>query len=61
MRDHHPKTAHAPASARLSGGLPDLNRTWKRHLCVIWLERMILSILICGIIAVIIFPASMIA
>lgn len=31
------------------------------HLIVIWLERMILSILICGLIAVLIFPASMIA
>ena len=31
------------------------------HLCLIWLERMILSILITGIFAVILFPASMIA
>ena len=31
------------------------------HLCVIWLERMILSILITGIFAVILFPATMIA
>ena len=30
------------------------------HLCVIWLERMILSILITGIFAVILFPASMV-
>ena len=31
------------------------------HLMVIWLERMILSILICGLIAILLFPASMIA
>ena len=31
------------------------------HLCVIWLERMILSILITGLFAVILFPASVIA
>lgn len=31
------------------------------HLCLIWLERMILSILITGIFAVILFPATMIA
>ncbi|MBR5381828.1 MAG: hypothetical protein IK136_04325, partial [Oscillospiraceae bacterium] len=31
------------------------------HLCIIWLERMILSIIITGIFAVILFPASMIA
>ena len=31
------------------------------HLIVIWLERMILSILICGLFAIILFPASMIA
>lgn len=31
------------------------------HLCVIWLERMILSILIAGLFAVILFPASVIA
>ena len=31
------------------------------HLCLIWLERMILSILITGIFAVLLFPASMIA
>jgi len=31
------------------------------HLCVIWLERMILSILITGIFAVILFPATMVA
>ena len=31
------------------------------HLCVIWLERMILSIIITGIFAVILFPATMIA
>jgi len=31
------------------------------HLLVIWLERMILSILIAGVFAVILFPASMIA
>ena len=31
------------------------------HLMIIWLERMILSILICGLIAILIFPASMIA
>ncbi len=31
------------------------------HLCVIWLERMILSIILTGIFAVILFPASMIA
>ena len=30
------------------------------HLCVIWLERMILSILITGIFAMILFPASMV-
>lgn len=31
------------------------------HLCVIWLERMILSIIITGIFAIILFPATMIA
>ena len=31
------------------------------HLCVIWLERMILSILITGVFALLLFPASMIA
>ena len=31
------------------------------HLCIIWLERMILSIIITGIFAVILFPATMIA
>lgn len=31
------------------------------HLCIIWLERMILSIIITGIFAIILFPASMIA
>ena len=31
------------------------------HLLIIWLERMILSILIAGLFAVILFPASMIA
>ena len=31
------------------------------HLCIIWLERMILSIIFTGIFAVILFPASMIA
>lgn len=31
------------------------------HLCLIWLERMILSILITGLFAVLLFPASMIA
>ncbi len=31
------------------------------HLCVIWIERMILSIIITGIFAVILFPASAIA
>ena len=31
------------------------------HLCVIWLERMILSILITGIFAMILFPAAMAA
>lgn len=31
------------------------------HLCVIWLERMILSIIITGIFAVLLFPASVIA
>ena len=31
------------------------------HLCVIWLERMIISIIITGIFAVILFPATMIA
>ena len=31
------------------------------HLCIIWLERMILSILITGLFAVILFPAGMIA
>jgi len=31
------------------------------HLCIIWLERMILSIIITGIFAVILFPASVIA
>ena len=31
------------------------------HLCIIWLERMILSILITGLFAVILFPASAIA
>lgn len=31
------------------------------HLCVIWLERMILSILITGLFAIILFPASAIA
>lgn len=31
------------------------------HLCVIWLERMILSIIITGLFAIILFPATMIA
>lgn len=31
------------------------------HLCLIWLERMILSIIITGIFAMILFPASMVA
>lgn len=31
------------------------------HLCLIWLERMILSIIFTGIFAVILFPASMVA
>ncbi len=31
------------------------------HLCIIWLERMILSILITGVFALILFPAGMIA
>ncbi len=31
------------------------------HLCVIWLERMLISIIITGIFAVILFPASMVA
>ncbi len=31
------------------------------HLCVIWLERMILSILIAGLFAILLFPANMIA
>ena len=31
------------------------------HLLVIWLERMILSILITGLFAMILFPAGMIA
>ncbi len=31
------------------------------HLCIIWLERMILSILITGLFAVLLFPANMIA
>ena len=31
------------------------------HLCIIWLERMILSIIITGLFAVLMFPASVIA
>jgi len=31
------------------------------HLCIIWLERMILSIIITGLFAIILFPAGMIA
>ena len=31
------------------------------HLCVIWLERMILSILITGVFCLLLFPASVIA
>ena len=31
------------------------------HLCIIWLERMILSILVTGLFAVILFPAGMVA
>ncbi len=31
------------------------------HLCIIWLERMILSILVAGVFAILLFPANMIA
>ena len=31
------------------------------HLCLIWLERMILSIVFAGIFAVLLFPAGMVA
>ena len=31
------------------------------EMVVIWLERMVLSILICGIIAVLLFPATVVA
>jgi len=36
--------ADASASVRHSGDLPDLNRTWKRHLCVIWLAQFMSAI-----------------
>ena len=44
MEKRQSTTADAPASVRLSGDLPDFNRTWKRHLCVIWLAQFMSAI-----------------
>jgi len=44
MRNRQSITADAPGSVRLSDSLPDLNRTWKSHLCVIWLAQFMSAI-----------------
>lgn len=43
MRNRQSQTPDAPAPV-LSGIQPDLNRTWKRHLCVIWLAQFLSAI-----------------
>ena len=44
MGNRQSTTADAPASVRLSGCQPDFNKTWKRHLCVIWLAQFLSAI-----------------
>ena len=44
MRQQRSTTADVPPSASRSGSLPDLERTWKRHLCVIWLAQFMSAI-----------------